>query len=183
MNAKAKIVNAIHLARVGAVGISIVLSLTVTDSAVAKSPERVIAAGTADSPGALEGSVLEDRRDSYMNKFTSRCMDSSINGLQALECNWLEWQSWIRTPAHGSYILKNRSTGLCLDDSDQYHLRAIPCNATPFQLWNIYDRADGAVQITNEETGNCLDDSFEFGIRAIGCNGMGFQRWWPRYGA
>ncbi|MFD9418813.1 RICIN domain-containing protein [Streptomyces goshikiensis] len=135
------------------------------------------------SEGPAAGSTAADRNDSYVNKFTLRCVDSSVNGLQALECNSLPFQSWTRSSSWSAYELRNRSTGLCLDDSAKFGLRAFPCNGTTFQAWNIYARDGGAVQITNLETGKCLDDSFASGLRSLGCNGQGFQRWYPRYGS
>jgi Ricin-type beta-trefoil lectin domain-like len=75
-------------------------------------------------------------------------------------------------------ILWNDYTGLCVDDSSAYGLRAISCNSLNYQQWAMsYNNGANAYTFKNQHTGRCIDDSSGPGLRAISCNGLNYQQW------
>ncbi len=72
----------------------------------------------------------------WKNVRTARCIDDSVQGLRAFTCNGRDFQKWKVTPAgNGWFVLKNVHTGLCLDYSPRYRLRAIRCSSADYQQW------------------------------------------------
>lgn len=70
----------------------------------------------------------------------------------------------------------NNYTGSCLDDSDAFGLRTIPCNGTSFQKWNVHVWNDATRELKNLATGRCLDDN-GIDLRTVACNSMTYQSW------
>lgn len=72
---------------------------------------------------------------SIRNKVTNRCVDDSFeSGLRSYPCNGGAWQDWRIYGYDKGYVLKNRATGRCLDDSGA-GLRTWECNGMDFQYW------------------------------------------------
>lgn len=66
-------------------------------------------------------------------------------------------------------MIQNFNTLNCLDDSDTYGVRAIPCvNGNTHQQWT-YEDISGKFVTKNGFTHRCLDDSTTYGLRAINC--------------
>jgi hypothetical protein len=83
--------------------------------------------------------------------------------------------------------LINDYTGKCVDDSNDYGLRAIACKqGDGNQKWLLKVSAtnpDLPQVLQDQSTGLCLDDSFSNGLRAIKCNGDDNQGWDVLYDA
>lgn len=107
-----------------------------------------------------------------------RCVDDSVIGLRAIDCNYQSYQRWdMNVFSDGSFEFVNNQTGNCLDDSPTYHLRAFPCNGGwgGYQKWH----SPRDYELMNVATGLCLDYSNQFQLRTFGCNGGwgGYQDW------
>jgi hypothetical protein len=67
-------------------------------------------------------------------------------------------------------MIQNFNTHNCLDDSETYGVRAIPCvDGNTHQQWTYEDFA-GRFITKNGYTHRCLDDSVTYGLRAISCD-------------
>jgi hypothetical protein len=76
-----------------------------------------------------------------------------------------------------TWWMNNYVTGLCVDDSAPYGLRAIGCNGLNYQLWYQVWRGGINYAMQNVHTGRCLDDSAPYGLRSYPCNGQNYQEW------
>jgi len=81
-------------------------------------------------------------------------------------------------PAAVGMEVVNGATGLYLDDSDQFGLRAYPGNGGVYQKWYVTEWADNTRELRNQATGRCLDDSLESGLRTYPCNKSRYQSWY-----
>lgn len=75
-------------------------------------------------------------------------------------------------------MYQNQATFYCLDDSEAYGLRSIPCNGLSWQRWRfkiLNPPASGPISLQNLATQRCLDKS-EVGLRTLPCNGLIYQR-------
>jgi len=51
---------------------------------------------------------------------------------------------------------RNRYTGMCLDDSNEFSLRQFPCNNSSYQRFNVHVFGDGTRQLRNIVTQRCF---------------------------
>jgi len=75
------------------------------------------------------------------------------------------------------YTYQNKSTQLCMDDSDAFGLRDLGCNGLDYQAWEpaLSTGFGNARNMFNENTSLCMDYSDAYGLRAIGCNNLVYQ--------
>ncbi|HEY9367905.1 RICIN domain-containing protein [Streptomyces sp.] len=71
------------------------------------------------------------------NRATADCVFQTWwGGAQAAPCEWnnndFKWEVWNNS---GNVFFRNKSTGMCLDDSRTYGLRVIGCNCGVWQQW------------------------------------------------
>lgn len=68
-------------------------------------------------------------------------------------------------------MIQNFNTHNCLDDSETYGVRAIPCvDGDTHQQWTYEDFGAGKYITKNGYTHRCLDDSVTYNLRAIACD-------------
>lgn len=138
-----------------------------------------VASAASAAPAALHTksaparAASSDELDTFTNEATGRCVDDSALGLRTFACNRSNYQTWdISDTRNGSFTMRNMATGLCLDDSRDYHLRAIGCNGLIYQQWIVSRRwPDGSFQLSSNGTGLCLDDSNAYHLRTFACGG------------
>jgi hypothetical protein len=74
-----------------------------------------------------------------------------------------------------SQTFKNQATGHCMDDSSN-GWRAVGCNGTSHQAFDVKAWSDGTRELRNVYTGRCVDDSSN-GFRTHACNQSIWQSW------
>ncbi|MFJ5674243.1 RICIN domain-containing protein [Streptomyces sp. NPDC093097] len=77
--------------------------------------------------------------------------------------------------AASSGVLKNVSTGYCLDGNGGSAYVG-KCNGGSYQKWSLAKNSDGTYKIYNG-TGKCLDSNTTPNIYMGGCNSGSFQKW------
>jgi serine/threonine-protein kinase len=77
----------------------------------------------------------------------------------------------------GTLILRDVSTGLCLDSNTSGHAYTLGCNGGSFQKWAVIRRSATVVNLRNLATGFCLDSNTAGDAYTLGCNGGNFQNW------
>jgi hypothetical protein len=68
---------------------------------------------------------------------TGKCLDL-VNGLHTdAVCHFTTQQLWkVNSPVDGGGFTIQNTSGPCLDDSTEFHLRPFPCNGLGFQRWD-----------------------------------------------
>ncbi|MET9773227.1 family 43 glycosylhydrolase [Streptomyces sp. NPDC006367] len=90
-------------------------------------------------------------------------------------------------PAAAPLVVRNRHSGLCLDDKDWATAAGSPvqqwtCNGLAVQDWSLTPAGDGYHQIRNRHSGLCLDN-YDWAtapgseVRQWTCNGTAVQQW------
>ena len=97
----------------------------------------------------------------FKNLGTGDCLQNTAGAgglVNAYACDGSSDQQW-SVSSIGSYrVLRNVATGLCLDYSKTYDVRAIGCNNGNWQQWLPSRQSDGTIGLVNKATGGCLGD-------------------------
>lgn len=105
----------------------------------------------------------------FKNLQTARCLTNPAGTggmVNSYTCTSRTDQRWTVTSIGSYRVLRNASTGLCLDYSHTYDVRAIGCNNGNWQQWLPSRQSDGTILLINKATGGCLGDGKQTFVQA-----------------
>jgi hypothetical protein len=120
-------------------------------------------------PAPEPASAVPAAAQAFKNLQTARCLTNPVGTggmVNAYACAARSDQKW-NVSSIGSYrVLRNVATGLCLDYSNTYDVRAIGCNNGNWQQWLPSRQSDGTILLINKATGGCLGDGKQTFVQA-----------------
>lgn len=139
----------------------------------------VVALATLTATLGLTASASAQTAYQLRNWETDRCIYAWANGPvhPTAGCGpGTNTQWYLRQWADDTWQIRNRASGMCLDDSN-YGLRTFPCHApsnpaSAFQSWHRIPTQFGPAW-KNQVTLRCLDDSLAYGLRTFSCHPAG----------